>query len=72
MSEYFTVELDDNEKYEVPVQCPHRRGWLSKGQINRRRGVIICPLHYSKFCIRTGRALGGPACDDLDVRRVKD
>jgi nitrite reductase/ring-hydroxylating ferredoxin subunit len=71
VEERFTVELDDGT-YELPARCPHRLGYLSKGYVNQRRGILTCPLHYSKFCIRTGQRLSGPACTDLDVRRVDD
>lgn len=70
--ETFTVELGENEVYELPARCPHRLGYLEKGYVNRRRGIITCPLHYSKFCIRTGKVLGGPACAGLEVRRITD
>lgn len=63
---HFTLTID-SFRYHVPLYCPHRAGWLKFGNINSQRRTITCPLHYSVFCLETGRQLSGPPCDRLDV-----
>lgn len=71
MSPFFTVRLEDGEVYEIATRCPHRDGWLDHGRFDARAGVITCPLHFSTFDVRTGRRLRGPACTDIQVRRIR-
>jgi nitrite reductase/ring-hydroxylating ferredoxin subunit len=59
--------LLDGVLYRVPVECTHRGGRLQCGKVDLQRGVIVCPLHFSSFDLRTGRRLGGPACENLDI-----
>lgn len=72
MKETFRLRVGDVE-YAVPVECPHRKGWLSRGKVNlTRQGkcLLMCPLHYSTFEVDTGRQVSGPAAHDLAVARV--
>lgn len=39
--------------------CSHAGGPLSEGTV--QDGVITCPWHASRFCLRDGSVLGGPA-----------
>jgi nitrite reductase/ring-hydroxylating ferredoxin subunit len=64
--ETFPIRLDDTV-YRVPVECPHRGGRLRCGKIDLQSGVIICPLHFSSFDVRTGQRLSGPACANLEI-----
>lgn len=65
----FRVQFDGNS-YDIPDECPHRGGRLRYGAIDLQRGVVICPLHFSTFDIRTGCRLSGPACENLAVTVV--
>lgn len=38
----------------VDDRCPHRGGPLSDGILTGE--TIVCPLHYGKFCLRTGES----------------
>lgn len=62
----FSVKLGKQE-YLLPIACPHRQGKLNLGTLNKNKGTITCPLHFSKFDISTGKKLSGPACSSLQV-----
>ncbi len=50
--------------------CPHQQSVrLSEGYF--ADGVIECPMHQSRFDVRTGKVLTPPACENLDVYEVK-
>ena len=56
--------------YAVSDICPHQRNIrLSDGYFED--GVIECPMHQSRFDVRTGKVLAPPARRDLDVYEVK-
>jgi nitrite reductase (NADH) small subunit len=44
--------------FAVEASCPHRGGPLADGLVGE--GIVICPLHASKFNLATGDPLGGP------------
>ncbi|QKZ04543.1 MULTISPECIES: Rieske (2Fe-2S) protein [Pseudomonas] len=69
-AETFNLVVADRE-YQVPHQCPHREGWLEHGMVNEGRRTITCPLHFSVFCLETGKQLGGPECGSLKVKRLR-
>ena len=41
--------------------CTHEEESLGDGLV--MDGVIECPLHQGRFCVRTGRALSAPAVE---------
>ena len=43
----------------ISATCPHAGGPLDEGTLND--GVVECPWHGSRFCMRDGRVLTGPA-----------
>jgi nitrite reductase/ring-hydroxylating ferredoxin subunit len=49
--------------------CTHALALLADGFVDD--GTIECPLHQAVFDIRTGKALSGPAMEDLRVFPVK-
>lgn len=48
--------------------CTHDRASLADGWFEN--GVVECPWHSAKFCVRTGRALSAPASVDLQCFEV--
>lgn len=59
----------DGEFYAVSDICTHEHAYLSEGEIVD--GAIECPLHGSRFDIRTGRVLALPAVVPLKTYPVK-
>jgi len=49
----------DGEFYAISDICTHEHAYLYEGEIID--GTIECPLHGSRFDIRTGRVLALPA-----------
>ena len=45
--------------FALAEKCAHLGGPLSEGEI--RNDSVICPWHGSRFCLRTGAVLDGPA-----------
>jgi nitrite reductase/ring-hydroxylating ferredoxin subunit/uncharacterized membrane protein len=45
--------------YAISATCPHAGGPLDEGQL--QGDVVECPWHGSRFCMRDGRVLTGPA-----------
>ncbi len=59
----------DGKIAAITAICTHAGGPLDEGTLEGE--VIVCPWHGSKFCMETGRVLGGPATFDerpFDVR----
>jgi 3-phenylpropionate/trans-cinnamate dioxygenase ferredoxin subunit len=51
------------------AMCTHEEADLTEGFVI---GTIIeCPMHNGRFDIRTGKAMGAPACVDLRMYPVK-
>lgn len=49
--------------------CPHEDVSLSLGAFDGQ--VIRCPLHGSRFCVRSGKVLDPPAEQDLRTHQVQ-
>ena len=49
--------------------CPHAGGPLSEGRLEGE--VVTCPWHGSKFDLRTGRVLWGPATTPIPTYEVR-
>ncbi|MBV9101078.1 MAG: Rieske 2Fe-2S domain-containing protein [Candidatus Dormibacteraeota bacterium] len=50
--------------------CSHAGGPLHEGTL--QNGIVQCPWHSSRFRIRDGRAVGGPATFDQPVLEVRE
>ncbi len=50
--------------YVTADRCPHMNAPLSLGQLDGT--VLTCPLHFSRYDIRTGRNLQGPVETPVD------
>lgn len=55
--------------YAMEDRCPHDGGVLSGGAVED--DVVICPRHGASFCVRTGKVLSPPACEDIAVLAVR-
>lgn len=51
-------------------RCPHAGATLSEGELLADTAVITCPRHGSRFDLRTGERLRGPADDPIRTFRV--
>jgi nitrite reductase/ring-hydroxylating ferredoxin subunit/uncharacterized membrane protein len=60
----------DGEVFAVHEWCPHAGGPLSRGKIEG--DVVECPWHQSRFCLRDGAPLQGPATVPLRTFEVKE
>lgn len=49
--------------------CTHENQPLDDGLV--MDGVIECPLHQGRFCVRTGKALSSPAITDLQCYETR-
>jgi nitrite reductase/ring-hydroxylating ferredoxin subunit len=50
--------------------CPHEYALLTKGW--REGGVVECPLHEAKFCLKSGECLQGPTTLPVTVYSVRE
>jgi nitrite reductase/ring-hydroxylating ferredoxin subunit len=55
--------------YAFDNSCTHRGGPLCKGKLSG--DVVECPWHGSKFNVKTGEVVGGPAQKPLKQYKVK-
>jgi nitrite reductase/ring-hydroxylating ferredoxin subunit len=44
--------------YAIANRCSHKKGDLSKGSLDDN--IVTCPVHGSRFDVRTGKAVEGP------------
>ncbi|WP_240476856.1 DUF2231 domain-containing protein [Geminicoccus roseus] len=51
--------LHQGEVHALGARCAHMGGPLAEGWIEQ--GGLVCPWHGSRFCLRSGRPLDGPA-----------
>jgi nitrite reductase/ring-hydroxylating ferredoxin subunit/uncharacterized membrane protein len=58
------------EALAVQEWCPHAGGPLSEGTFEG--DVVECPWHQSRFCLRDGRPLQGPASVPLRTFAVRE
>src|SRR5262245_52206683 len=57
--------------YATSGICTHALASLADGFVEPADGTIECPLHQALFDIRTGKALSGPASEDLKIYPVR-
>jgi 3-phenylpropionate/trans-cinnamate dioxygenase ferredoxin component len=58
------------ELYAVEDRCTHDGESLGGAEVEDCQ--IICPRHFSHFCLRTGEALTPPAYEPLRTYRVRE
>ena len=59
----------DNEYFAIADTCSHEDASLYKGVM--KDGYIRCPLHGSRFDLKTGQPLEEPAEEPVDVFPVR-
>ena len=59
----------DGEFLAIEDVCPHDGTELASGEIEA--GVITCPRHGARFCLKTGKVLAPPACEDVATFPVR-
>jgi len=55
--EILIVNVDGNY-YAMVNRCSHQKGDLSRGSLDGN--IVTCPVHGSRFDVRTGKAVEGP------------
>ena len=59
----------DGDVYAVDNTCTHEDASLAKGSLHG--DCVKCPLHGSRFSLKTGEALDEPAEEKLNTYPVK-
>src|ERR1700752_5414528 len=59
---------DDGSVWALNDTCTHAQASLAEGWVED--GYVECPLHSSKFCLKTGKVQGLPATCDAVAHRV--
>lgn len=59
---------DGGEFFALDDTCTHEDASLSEGWIED--GVVECPLHAGKFCLKNGEVLSMPATEDAACHRL--
>ena len=59
----------EGEVYAVDDMCSHEDASLAKGSLHG--DCVKCPLHGSRFALKTGAALDEPAEDQINTYLVK-
>jgi 3-phenylpropionate/trans-cinnamate dioxygenase ferredoxin component len=60
---------DDGCVWALNNTCTHAEASLAEGWVED--GYVECPLHSSKFCLKTGAVQGLPATRDAVTHRVE-
>lgn len=55
--------------YALDALCPHEEGYLDEGDLDEE--TVVCPIHYARFSLKTGKLLEGPAEADATVYAVR-
>lgn len=59
---------DGGEFFALDDTCSHEKASLSDGYVED--GVVECPLHAGKFCLKNGEVLSMPATVDVACHRL--
>ncbi|WP_431970074.1 non-heme iron oxygenase ferredoxin subunit [Nocardia sp. bgisy134] len=60
---------DDGAVYALNDTCPHEVASLAEGWVEG--GFVECPMHASKFCLKSGAVQSLPATEDARTHRVE-
>ncbi len=56
--------------FAIDNVCTHEYAYLTKGLVED--GVVECPLHEARFCVKTGACLHGPATRPVATFAVRE
>ena len=59
----------DGSVWALDNTCTHADASLAEGWVED--GYVECPLHASKFCLKSGEVQGLPATRDVGAHRVQ-
>ena len=70
--EYTTVLVFNlnNNYYAIDHLCTHAEFGLEDADCTGE-GVITCPFHGAKFCVKSGKVLAAPAFEDIQTFKVR-
>lgn len=60
---------DAGEYFALDNTCSHELASLAEGWIER--GVVECPVHTGRFCLRDGKVLSAPATESVAAHGVE-
>lgn len=60
---------EDGSVWALNDTCTHEEASLAEGYVEN--GFVECPLHASRFNLRTGKVMGLPATRDTRAHRVE-
>ena len=60
---------DDGTVWALNNTCTHAEASLAEGWVEG--GYVECPLHASRFCLKTGAVQGMPATKDAVAHRIE-
>lgn len=60
---------DDGSVYALDDTCPHEVASLAEGWVED--GYVECPLHSSKFCLKSGEVQCLPATESVRPHRIE-
>lgn len=73
---YVAVVLLDGALHAFEDRCTHDGESLAGAEVEPDAatpcGVVICPRHGARFCLRTGAALTPPAYEPLKIFAVRE
>ena len=61
----------NGDLYAINNRCTHARGPLTEGTINADDCSVVCPWHYGKFDIKSGKALDGVVRKPIETYRIE-
>jgi nitrite reductase/ring-hydroxylating ferredoxin subunit/uncharacterized membrane protein len=63
------VVKQGDQVYALHDVCPHAGGPLDEGQLEG--DTVVCPWHGSRFCLKDGKVIDGPATFDAPTYEVR-
>jgi 3-phenylpropionate/trans-cinnamate dioxygenase ferredoxin subunit len=60
----------DGDLHAFDDLCTHQQCSLAEGELDAT--TVECPCHGSQFDITTGKAIGGPATEPVDIFEVRE
>ena len=60
---------DGDEFFALDNTCSHELASLAEGWIEN--GVVECPMHTGRFCLRDGKFLSAPATENVASHAVE-